>query len=209
LHIHAPKNILKIINPYAFWGGLDMNVKGTFYVLTKATMIAGFGEERWNSFMARLVEKDKYFSTMIMSITLIPIEKLIILFDEMCREFFNNDKMQYTMFGKVGAKVALSPGGPYQSYLLTKEIKPFVESVLPKLWSTYFDEGMATTMFNNNVAHLKITGLRIKNIYFEYLIIGYFQQALKMFGKKSVPKRVRSLSSGDDDIYFQFELKDS
>ena len=124
-----------------------MNVKGTFYVITKATMIAGFGEERWNSFMSRLVEKDKYFSTMIMSITLIPIEKLIILFDEMCREFFNNDKMQYTMFGKVGAKVALSPGGPYQSYLLTKDIKPFVESVLPKLWSTYFDEGMATTMF--------------------------------------------------------------
>jgi hypothetical protein len=39
--------------------------------------------------------------------------------------------------------------------------------------------------------------------------MGYFQQALKIFGKKSVPKRVRSLSSGDDDIYFQFELKDS
>jgi hypothetical protein len=172
-------------------------------------MIAGFGEERWNSFMARLVEKDKYFSTMIMSITLIPIEKLIILFDEMCREFFNNDKMQYTMFGKVGAKVALSPGGPYQSYLLTKEIKPFVESVLPKLWSTYFDEGKATTLFENNIIHLKITEFQIKHYYFEKLLMGYFQKALKIFGKKTVAKQVRSLASGDDDIYFQYELKDS
>jgi hypothetical protein len=39
--------------------------------------------------------------------------------------------------------------------------------------------------------------------------MGYFQQALKVFGKKSVPKKVRSIVQGDNDIYFQFELKDS
>ena len=93
--------------------------------------------------------------------------------------------------------------------MLTKDLKQFIEVVLPKLWSTYFDEGECITKFENNVAHLKITGIQIKNLYFEYLAMGYFQKALKMFGKKSVPKRVRSLSSGDDDIYFQFELKDS
>jgi len=190
-------------------GGFDMNVKGTFYITAKTTMTDAFGEEPWNSFMARLAEKDKYFKNVIMSITLIPVEKLIILFDEMCREFFNNDRIQYSMFGKVGAKYALSPEGPYKSYLLTKDIKQFVEFVLPKLWSTYFDEGIPTTLFENNVAHLKITGLQIKNIYFEYLIMGYFQKALKMFGKKSVAKPIRSLASGDDDIYFQYELKDS
>ena len=143
-----------------------MNVKGIFYVLTKTAMITAFGEERWNSFMAKLAEKDKYFNTMIMSITLIPVEKLIIFFDEMCKEFFNNDKMQYVMFGKVGAKFALSPEGPYKSYLLTKDIKQFVEFVLPKLWSTYFDEGMATTQFENNVAHLKITGTSYQKFLF-------------------------------------------
>ena len=79
-------------------GRFNMNVKGIFYVLTKGTMITGYGEERWNSFMAKLVEKDKYFNTMIMSVTLIPVEKLIIFFDEMCREFFNNDKMQYDVW---------------------------------------------------------------------------------------------------------------
>ena len=56
-----------------------MNVKGIFYSITKASMVAAFGEERWNSFMTRLVEKDKYFKNVIMSITLIPVEKLIIL----------------------------------------------------------------------------------------------------------------------------------
>jgi hypothetical protein len=39
--------------------------------------------------------------------------------------------------------------------------------------------------------------------------MGYIQQALKIFGKKSNVKKVRSIVSGDDDIYFQFGLKDS
>ena len=106
-----------------------MNVKGTFYVLTKTAMTTAFGEERWNSFMTGLAEKDKYFKNMIMSVTLIPVEKLIIFFDEMCREFFNNDRMSYLMFGKVGAKYALSPEGPYKAFMLTKDIKQFVETL--------------------------------------------------------------------------------
>ena len=54
-----------------------MNVKGTFYVLTKTAMTTAFGEERWNSFMTKLAEKDKYFKNVIMAIALIPVEKFI------------------------------------------------------------------------------------------------------------------------------------
>jgi hypothetical protein len=113
------------------------------------------------------------------------------------------------MFGMVGAKYALSPGGPYSSYLLTKDIKQFVESAMPKLWSTYYDGGAVTARLENNVAHIKITGFPIKHVYFEKLLMGYFKQALKVFGKKSVATMVRSLTAGDDDIYYQYELKDS
>jgi hypothetical protein len=172
-------------------------------------MTGMFGEDHWNSFMAKIAEKDKYFKTVIMSVSLIPVEKLIVLFDEMCKEFFNNDKMQYEIFGKVGAKIALSPDGPYKSYMLTKDIKQFVEIVLPKLWATYYDKGIITTRLENNVVHINITGLQVAYIYFEYLLMGYFQQALKVFGKKSVAKRVKGLASGDGEIYFQYELKDS
>jgi len=186
-----------------------MNIKGTFFVTAKTVMIEVFGEERWNAFITKLAEKDNYFKKVIMSVTLIPVEKLIFIFDEMCKEFFNNDKMQYVTFGRSGAKYVLQPGGLYQSYLLNKDIKQFVEFALPKLWSTYYDGGVITTRFENNIVHIKITGLQIKYVYFEYLLMGYFQQALKVFGKKSVAKKVRSLSNGDDDIYFQFELKDS
>jgi len=186
-----------------------MNVKGTAFVTGKVTIIAAFGEERWNSFMAKLAAKDKFFSNVIMSITPIPVEKHILFLDELIKEFFNNDNQQYLMFGKVGAKFGLSPGGPYHSYLLTKDIKQFVESGMPKLWSTYFDGGVLTGRLENNVVHIKITGLQIKHLYFEYLVMGFFQQALKIFGKKSVEHRITGFSSGDDDIYYQYELKDS
>jgi hypothetical protein len=188
-----------------------MNVKGTFFVTTKATVTEAFGEERWNKFMARLAAKDKYFKdNVIMSITLIPLDKCIILFDELIDECFNGDKnASYVMFGMIGAKWALSPGGPYQSLMLTKDLKQFVESGLPKIWSTYYDGGSVTTRFENNVVHVKIAGFPIKHSYYEKLLMGYYKQALKVFGKRSTATMVRSLTAGDDDLYFKYELKDA
>jgi hypothetical protein len=186
-----------------------MNVKGTVFLTGKVTITEAFGEERWKSFMAKLVAKDKFFSNMIMSVTLIPIEKHILFLDELLKEFFNNDSQQYGLFGVIAANYALSPGGPYQSYLLSKDIKQFVEFVLPKLWSTYYDGGTLTARLENNAVFTKITGFPIKHVNFEKLLMSYFKQSIKIFGKKSVATMVRSLTSGDDDILFKFELKDS
>lgn len=186
-----------------------MNVKGSAFVTARQVMVQVYGEERWNSFMTKLAEKDKFFSKMIMAISLVPIEKLIVFFDEMSKEFFNNDKSVYEILGRSGAKQALQEGGMYHSYLHNKDIKYFVEFVLPKLWSTYYDGGVITTKLENNIVHMTITGVNVNYIYFEHLLIGYFKQALKVFGKKSVVKKIRSIVQGDNDFYFQFELKDS
>jgi hypothetical protein len=187
-----------------------MNVKGTVYVTTKATVTEAFGEARWKSFMAKLAQKDDYFkNNVIMSVTLIPLDKTIVFFDELIKECFNNDKNSYVMFGMIGAKFALSPGGPYSSYLLTKDIKQFVESVLPKLWATYYDGGAATARLEDNVVYVRITGFPIKHVYYEKLLMGYFKQAIKVFGNKSNATMVRSLTAGDDDIYFKYEFRDS
>jgi len=186
-----------------------MNLKGTVFTTTKATVIEAFGEQRWNAFMIRLAAKDPYFKNVIMSVTLIPLDKIVIFFDELINECFNGDKNSYVMFGMVGAKFALSPGGPYHSFLLTKDIKHFVETGLPKLWSTYYDGGATTAKLENNVVFVKVTGFPIKHVYFEKLLMGYFKQALKVFGKKSAATMVRSLTGGDDHLLFKYELKES
>ncbi|HUN56120.1 MAG TPA: hypothetical protein VMU29_13295 [Smithella sp.] len=184
-----------------------MNIKGIFFATTKPVIIQAFGEERWNAFIAKLAQKDPYFSKVIMAISYVPIEKLVIFFDEMCKEFFNGDKMAYEIFGKSGAKYVLQPGGMFNAYLLNKDLKNFVEFVLPKLWSTYYDGGTITTSLENNIVHIKITGVDFKYVYFEQLLQGYFQQALKVVGKKTIPKKVRSITQGDNDIYFQYAIQ--
>lgn len=187
-----------------------MNAKGNIVVITKNNMIAGFGEQRWNTFMAKMAERDKYFKdAVIMSVTLVPVVKIMIFFDEMCREFFNNDKAVYAMFGKLGAKSLLEPGGPHQAYMLTRDLNHFVANILPKIWAIFFDAGVFASKLENNIVHIIITGITIKNHDFENLVMGYNQQALKIFGRKSVAKRVRSISAGDTDFYFMLELKDS
>jgi hypothetical protein len=186
-----------------------MNVKGTAYITRKDTITKTFGEERWNSFSAKLAAKDNYFDKMIMSITLIPLDKFILFLDDVLKEFFNNDSMHYWKLGEKSADFALSETGPYHAYLLTKDIKQFVESGMSKLWSAYFDGGVFAARLENNVVHVTISGLPIKHIYFEYLIMGYVRQSLFIFGKKAVEHRVKGFSLGNDDIYYRFELKDS
>jgi hypothetical protein len=80
-----------------------MNVKGTVYITGKTTIIAVFGEERWNSSIPKLAAKDNFFSKMIMPVTPIPVDKFILFLDELVKEFFNNDSMQYMTFGKTAA----------------------------------------------------------------------------------------------------------
>jgi hypothetical protein len=183
-----------------------MNIKGTAFVTRKDTIIKAFGEERWNSFSAKLAAKDKYFSQTIMTVTLIPLDKFIIFLDDVLKEFFNNDNNHYWKLGEKSADFSLAEGGPYHAYLLTKDIKQFVESGMPKLWSTYFDGGIFTSRLENNVVHITITGLPTKHIYFEFLIMGYIRQALVIFGKKAVERRIRGFSVGNNDIHYQFEL---
>jgi hypothetical protein len=211
LQIRVQQNIFNIIvNPNKIYqDGFDMNVKGIIYNTGKYAIIEVFGDEPWNAFMTKLAAKDNYFNRIIMPVTLIPLDKFILFLDELIKEFFNNDKMQYVTFGKVAAQYALSPDGLYKSYLLIKDPKQLVESIAPKIWSAYFDEGVVTAKLEGNIAHFKITGLKFKHRYFEYLIMGYFQKAIKMFGKKSVFKQSHSIAAGDDHLYYQFELIDA
>jgi hypothetical protein len=58
-----------------------MNVKGTVFITGKTAITAVFGEERWNSFMAKLAETDNFFSKIIMSVTPIPVDKFILFLD--------------------------------------------------------------------------------------------------------------------------------
>jgi hypothetical protein len=66
-----------------------------------------------------------------------------------------------------------------------------------------------TAKLDNNVIHVKISGIPIRHIYFEYLIAGYLQKGLKMLGQKAVESCISGFSKGDNDIYYQYELQNA
>jgi hypothetical protein len=188
-----------------------MNIKGTFLTITKSTVIEAFGLEKWTKFMSKMAEKDKYFKdTIIMTITLVPVEKSILLLDGVIDEFFNGDKKNsYILFGRIAAKFSLSEGGFYHFLMQTKDLKTFVETNLPKIWSIHFDGGSVTAQLENNMVYINVTGFPVKNEYYEKFITAYYKQVLKMYGKKSTETVLRSLSAGHKDMYVKYELKDS
>ncbi|HNY50353.1 MAG TPA: hypothetical protein PLV50_09470 [Smithella sp.] len=188
-----------------------MNIKGTFLTITKSTIIEAFGLEKWNAFMAKMAEKDKYFKdTVIMTITLVPVEKSIMLLDGVIDEFFNGDrKNSYILFGRIAAKFALTKGGFYHFLMQTKDIKTFVENNLPKIWSIHFDGGSVTARLENNDVLINITDFPVKNEYYEKFITAYYKQVLKIFGKKSTETVLRSISAGNKDVYIKYALQDA
>jgi hypothetical protein len=188
-----------------------MNIKGTFFITTKATVSEAFGAERWNQFMAKLAAKDKYFKDkVIMTITLVPLEKSILLLDELIDDCFNGDKKNaYIMFGRIAAKYTLSEGGFYRSLMLTKDLKTFVETAVPKIWSIHYDGGSVTGSLEGNTVYIRITGLPVKNEYYEKFLMAYYKQVIKIFGRKTTETMLRSYTAGDDDVYMKYELKDS
>lgn len=188
-----------------------MNIKGTFFTITKSTVIAAFGLEKWNKFMAKMAEKDQYFKdNVIVTITLVPVEKSIILLDGVIDEFFNGDKKNsYILFGRIAAKFALSEGGFYHFLMQTKDIKTFVETNLPKIWAIHFDGGTVSAKLENNNVHINITDFPVKNEHYENFITAYYKQVLKIFGRKSTETVLKSLSAGNKDLYIKYLLLDS
>ena len=188
-----------------------MNIKGTFFTIAKSTVIAGFGLDKWTKFMAKMADKDQYFKdNIIMTITLVPVEKSIMLLDGIVDEFFNGDKKNsYILFGRIAAKFALSEGGFYKFLMQTKDIKAFVESNLPKIWAIHFDGGAVAAKLENNTVYLNIIDFPVKNEYYENFITAYYKQVLKLYGRKSTEAVLRSVSAGNKDLYIKYELLDA
>ena len=78
-----------------------MNTKGIFYTVTKTSMVAAFGEERWNSFMSKLAEKDNYFSNVIiMSIPPFRWKNYSFFLTRCVRNFSTTTKCSTTSLGR-------------------------------------------------------------------------------------------------------------
>ena len=83
--------------------GAPMQVKGTAFIVRMRQIAEKFGEEAWEAFLADLANKDPFFEQTIVATSMLPVEKILFLNDEVLRVFYHGDPNTYWAMGETGA----------------------------------------------------------------------------------------------------------
>ena len=88
-----------------------------------------------------------------------------------------------------------------------QDIRAFITRKLPILWRLYFTEGDININFDDEVIHIKLD-IPVSHLYFEYSFMGYIKRAIELLGvNKFAVNKIRGVSTGDKEIYYQFLIK--
>ncbi|MFX1297215.1 MAG: hypothetical protein ACFFD2_20475 [Promethearchaeota archaeon] len=182
-----------------------MNVKGLAFIQIKTQITYVFGKERWNIFFNQLKESNSFFNLSILATTKIPINEYLVFVDTMLKEFYKNDKKVFWKMGKDGATTSLAKDGPFRVFLKRKRNpQAFINSILPRIWNLYFDEGYEKFLLDKNIMYVYIFNLPIYHVYFEYTTMGYIERALELFGVTI--KKIIKLLGSTKEIHYKLVL---
>lgn len=184
-----------------------MEIKGAAFVARKDAIIKQFGEDRWSKFVDGLAEKDEYFKKSILSTAFIPSDKFLMFQEAVVKEFAGGNPQYYWTNGEKSAEFALTEG-PYKVYLSSKDIRTFVEERIPSIWKMYYNEGETICKVEGNVIDIRIVGVTISHIYFEYTAMAYWKRAIELIGGKIKEiKKLEGPSMGTKDSHYQFIIE--
>ncbi len=182
-----------------------MNVKGYPFIAITKQLKYEFDKEHWNDFFQRFKESHSYFDQGILPTTLIPVEEFTAFLDAMVKEFYNGDEKIYWRYGEEAAKASLGEKGPFHIYIKGKrEPKYFVDNILARIWSNYYDGGRLKFVLEGNIIHAYILDLPIYHAYFEYTTMSFNKKVSELFG---IPvKETIKVKSSTKEIYYKFIL---
>ncbi|KKM93094.1 hypothetical protein LCGC14_1211850 [marine sediment metagenome] len=178
-----------------------MNVKGYPFIAITKQLIYEFDKEHWNDFFQSFKESHSYFNRGILPTTMIPVEEFIAFLDAMLKEFYNGDEKVFWRYGEAAAEASLSEKGPFHIYIKRKrEPKDFVDNILARIWSNYYDEGRVKFVLEGNIIHAYILDLPIYHAYFEYTTMSFNKKVSELFGIP-VKETIKVKSSAKETHY--------
>ncbi len=182
-----------------------MNVKGSAFLARKHSLEPELGAQHWNDFMAKMVAEDSYFEAPILQTTLIPVQKFLNFNDALIKTFYRGDAYTYWIFGeKTGQH--LFENGPYKNLWYSGNYERFVET-LPRIWSTFYDHGVLSTVVDEQGVEVKISELPILHPYFEYTTMSFVKKGLELTGADITSHEVlKGFSKGDQQVHYRFFL---
>jgi hypothetical protein len=141
------------------------------------------------------------FRTPIVAASLLPLREFLAFHDELVRRFFQGDDRAYFRLGEESARWALTEG-PYKKFMARKDVSGFVQAI-PSLSSAYWESGTTSyaAAIEDDVVHLRVTGLPVWHPYLEFLVVGYIGAALELLCGKPVARKCLKGGSGTEYHY--------
>jgi hypothetical protein len=187
-----------------------MEVKGTAFLARRGFIDKEHGAGTFEKIVRRQAEVDPLFREPILATTRLPIEPFLRLNDRIVAELYGGDERSYLKVGVLSAEWALAEGGPYHSLVKDRDVPAFARSA-PTIYKNYFTAGSAEAELdpaNPRKVDLRLFGIAIPHVYFEYAIVGYFRRGLAIVsGAAVVEKCVRGFSRGDRDVLYTYAIQ--
>ncbi|KKM93096.1 hypothetical protein LCGC14_1211870 [marine sediment metagenome] len=182
-----------------------MNINGLPFLQFKSQLIYEFGEERLNDFFEALKDTNSFFEDAVLATTKIPLEDFLAFMDAMVKEFYNDDEKIFWKFGKQAAIVSLRESGPYYAFMRSKRTpESFFSSILHRVWTMTYDEGIAKNVVEGNFFHVYILNLPLYHVYLEYSTMGFVKKALELYG--TTIKEIIKVKASAKEIYYKLIL---
>ncbi len=187
-----------------------MEVKGTAFLARRGFIDKEHGAGTFEKIVQRQSVVDAVFREPILATTRVPIEPFLRLNDRIVAELYGGDDRSYLKVGELSAEWALAEGGPYHTLVKDRDVPAFARSA-PAIYKNYFTAGAAESEMDPRdpkKVSLRLTGISIPHVYFEYAIIGYFRRGLAIVSGRPVNEtRVRGFSKGDRDVLYTYVIQ--
>ncbi len=179
-----------------------MHVRGVAYLAREGLMQEEFGAERWAQFTQTLAPRLTFLAAKVLPVSRIPVGEFLALNDAIVRTFYRGDDAIYWRFGEQSGEYALTH--QLKGLFAKDEVRKFLQFT-PQIWKSYFDGGELTCEVAPQHVDIRIFGVPVKHVYFEYSVIGFARGGLALLGvSKPTPSRLKGFSAGDNEVLYRF-----
>jgi hypothetical protein len=184
-----------------------MRVKGTAYHARLNLLRGKWGNDRVDTFLRGFAATHPSFPAAILPTTWLPAEDFLAFIDAIVNEVYGGDEQSLWEIGEASAAWSLREG-PYRNLLEQNDIERF--SGLGKaMYANFFDSGDARSELRGSFVEVVIDNIpaKLRHLYFEYSLIGYFRRGLELLGASPRAECVEGFSKGDPRVCYRLYLK--
>ncbi len=182
-----------------------MQIRGVAYLSREGFALKEFGEARWRAFADKMKDTVPFLRSPVLPISLLPVPDFLRLTDGIVQTFYAGDPKTYWLFGEQSAAFALEH--QLKGLFKVGQQRKVLEFA-PSIWAFYYDGGvMRCESSGPNTIDLRVSGVPVRHIYFEYGVMGFAVGAVRALGTPNPScECISSFAAGATESRYRFTV---